>query len=321
MGRGLRRRWVLGVLAATVSAVPALGQSKASLTLLTARPGSLYERAGQAFRKVLQPQGFDVVVKESPGSMFNLEQLAQGKADLALAQMDAFVLFKQQHTPRRARVDNLTVIGPVNEELVHLLVRPGIRSLGQLRGKRIGVGPQDSGTYVSALLVLQMADLDVTRERLVTGEIRQGVRELQAGQLDALFVTAGIGAPQLQAIPAGAPVELLALDQALLNQAKNNFPEAAALYQLRSLPARTYPWQSRPVTTLATYSYLFARRSLPQALVYRLTQTLARHQQALRQAHPFWALLTLDRRQETFAAGLTYHPGVQQYLNEQKVPR
>ncbi|MCS7031614.1 MAG: TAXI family TRAP transporter solute-binding subunit [Gloeomargarita sp. SKYG116] len=300
-------------------AIPA--QPPTQLTLLTARPGSLYERAGQALRQVLQRQGFNITVKESPGSVFNLEQLAQGKADLALAQKDAFVFYKNLGTQQRASADNLTVIGPVNQEVIHILVRPGMRSLGQLRGKRIGVGPQDSGTYVSALLVLQMADLDVTRERLITGEIRQGIQDLQAGKLDVLFVTAGLGAPQLQQMPARAQVELLAFDSAALTQAKKVFPEAAALYRLMTIPARTYPWQPRPVSALATYSCLFARRSLPQPLVYRLTQTLSQQQQALRQADPFWALLTLDRRQDTYTGGLTYHAGVQQFLHEQKVSR
>ncbi|MEN9207748.1 MAG: TAXI family TRAP transporter solute-binding subunit [Gloeomargarita sp. GMQP_bins_120] len=315
MGRPLiQRRWLLGGLAASlvISLAPLMGrgQKPTTLTLLTARPGSLYERAGQALRRVLQPQGFTVVVKESPGSLYNLEQLAQDQADLALAQTDAFVLFKNLRVPQRTLVDNLAVIGPVNEELVHLLVRPGIRSLGQLRGKRIGVGPVDSGTYVSALLVLQMADMDVTRERLITGEIGQGIRDLLGGRLDALFVTAGVGAPQLRQIPAQAPVQLVPLDQG-----KKGFPEAAALYQLKSLAARTYPWQTRPVTTLATGACLFVRRSLPQPLVYRLTQVLAQQQQVLRQADPFWALLTLDRRQEALVRGLTYHPGVEQYLS------
>jgi TRAP-type uncharacterized transport system substrate-binding protein len=50
------------------------------LTLLTAHPGSGYERAGQALQKLLQLQGF------------HLEQLAKGQGDLAFAQQDAFIL-------------------------------------------------------------------------------------------------------------------------------------------------------------------------------------------------------------------------------------
>ncbi|MEN9216336.1 MAG: TAXI family TRAP transporter solute-binding subunit [Gloeomargarita sp. HHBFW_bins_162] len=308
----------------SVIALPGLGVTTAAtpktttLTLLTARPGSVYERAGKALQKVVQPQGFTITLKESPGSMFNLEQLAQGKGDLAFAQKDAFILFKNLGGKQQALAENITVIGPVNQELVHILTRPGLRSLKDLSGKRIGVGPEDSGTYVSALLTLQMADLDTTRERLITGEIRQQIQDLLAGKLDVLFVTSGVGTPLLKQIPANAKIQLLSVGQAALDQGKKVFPEAAALYRPLAVPARTYPWQPQPVTALATYSCLFARRSLEQPVVYRLAQTLYQQQAALKKADPFWALFTLDQRQNPFVAGLNYHPGVRQYLSETK---
>lgn len=306
-----------GWLATQMGGVPARATAKTTnLTLFTARPGSVYERAGKALQKVVQPQGFNITLKDSPGSMFNLEQLTQGKGDLAFAQKDAFILFKNLGDKEQALAKNITVIGPVNQELVHILTRPGIRSLKDLSGKRIGVGPEDSGTYVSALLTLQMADLDVTRERLITGEIRQQVQDLLAGKLDVLFVTSGLGTPVLKQIPANARIQLLPVGQAALEQGKKVFPEAAALYRPTPVPARTYPWQPQAVTALATYSCLFARSSLDQPVVYRLARTLYQQQKALRQADPFWALFTLDKQQNPFLTGLDYHPGVRQYLGE-----
>ncbi len=303
-----------GWVAARLGGEPATATTH--LTLFTARPGSVYERAGRALQTVLQPQGFTITLKESPGSMFNLEQLAQGRGDLAFAQKDAFILFKNLGPKQQALAENLTVIGPVNQELVHILTRPGVRSLQDLSGKKIGVGPEDSGTYVSALLMLQMADLDVTREQLLTGEIRQQVQDWLAGKLDVLFVTSGLGTPVLKAIPAKAKIQLLSVGQAALDQGKAVFPEAAALYRPMPVPARTYPWQPQAVTALATYSCLFARRSLAEPVVYRLAQTLSQQQAVLHRADPFWALFTLDQRQNPFMTGLNYHPGVRQYLRE-----
>ncbi|APB33540.1 immunogenic protein [Gloeomargarita lithophora Alchichica-D10] len=315
--RGILHLGLWGVTAAITTVLGGLpGQAATNLTLFTARPGSVYQRAGQALQKVLQPQGFNITLQESPGSMFNLEQLAQGKGDLAFAQKDAFILFKNLGGKEQALAKNITVIGPVNQELVHILTRPGVRSLKDLSGKMIGVGPQDSGTYVSALLMLQMADLDVTQERLITGEIRSQIQDLLAGKLDALFVTSGLGSPSLKQIPANAKIQLLPVGQDALKQGKKVFPEAAALYRPIPVPARTYPWQPQAVTALATYSCLFARRSLEQPVVYRLAQTLYKQQVALRQADPFWALFTLDKQQNPFITGLNYHPGVRQYLGE-----
>jgi len=293
------------------------------LTLFTARPGSVYERAGKSLQKILKPQGFNLTLKESPGSMFNLEQLAKGQGDLAFAQKDAFILFKNLGGKERALAENLTVIGPVNQEVVHLLTRPGVKSLANLSGKRMGVGPQDSGTYVSALLMLQMADLDVTRERLITGEVRQQIQDLLAGKLDAVFVTSAVGSPALKSIPAQAKIQLLPMGQEVLKQGQKTFPEAAALYRPTPIPAGTYPWQTRPVTALATYSCLFARRSLEQPLVYRLARVLYEQQTTLRQTDPFWALFTLDAQQNPFLTDLNYHPGVRQYLGEtqRRTPR
>jgi len=94
--------------------------------------------------------------------------------------------------------------------------------------------------------MLQMADVDVTRERLITGEIRQQIQDLVAGKLDAVFVTSAVGSPTLQAIPAPAKVQLLAMGQEVVTQGQKTFPEAAALYRPITVPAGTYPWNPNP---------------------------------------------------------------------------
>ena len=97
------------------------------------------------------------VILESPGSVRNLQNLQRGEADLGFAQADlAYMGYTGQLPDASERLTNIRGIAVMHPSTVHLLARSGlpIRSIADLEGHRVGVGPSDSGTALTSELLL-----------------------------------------------------------------------------------------------------------------------------------------------------------------------
>ncbi len=296
---------------------------KDSLTVLTARKDSLYYQAAKELESALRKSAFTLNVKESPGSFQNLEELGKGNADMAFAQQDAFALLRNLSDENLAKLsDNIQVFAPVNNEIVHILVNKnsGINRFQDLSGKAIGVGPQDSGTYISALLLCQLNNFDVTREHFNKLEVQEAIEKVRKGELDAAFYTAGSGAPLLKNISAekGKTLKLLSIDSQLFTDSQQLFKDKSALYRLGKISAHTYPWQNEDVNAISTFSFLYIRKTLNANKVYQFAKAAYSKAPELRSKDSFWQLFGTTQPMAPATSDVDYHPGVLKLLAENR---
>ena len=146
---------------------------------------------------------------------------------------------------RRTR-DALRVVFPLYREEVHVLARPGIATFADLAGRRVAVGDPDSGTLVTATLLLATAGVRPKEElRLGRGEALEAVR---GGRADAMV--------EVEARPAAPLRDRVAVEDAL-HLVPVDLPALRGLYPAAAIPAGTYyPWQSAEVPTVAPRAVL-----------------------------------------------------------------
>jgi hypothetical protein len=295
--------------------------AKDTIKFLTARKDSLYYKAGKEFADALKDSGFTFDLQESPGSFKNLKDLGRGRADMAFAQMDAFALLRNAGDPSVSKLaNNVKVFAPLTKEVVHIIANSasGINSLSDLAGKTVGVGPTNSGTYVSAILLYQLNNLDVIREDLVAVEVKDAIEQVKNGKLDAAFYTAGVGAPLLKNISAqqGAKLKLVSIDASSLVDSKGFLGDNPELFAPEKIPANTYPWQKQAVNAMSTFSFIYANRSLDSQKVYNLAKAAYGKSSDLNAKDSFWKLFSINDAKSQDFAKLDYHPGVQKLLKE-----
>ncbi|MGH7307841.1 MAG: TAXI family TRAP transporter solute-binding subunit [Candidatus Rokuibacteriota bacterium] len=235
--------------------------------------GGEYARFGAAFVatvKKLRP-GMDVRSLETEGSVQNARLLASGEADYAIVQADvaAEALAGRGPFGRGGPLTTLRALGSLFPEAVHIVVPAAspIRTVDDLRGKRVDIGPPGSGTQHSAVAVLsahglKVGDLGEASER---GR-EEAARRLVAGQLDAFFVTIAPPARDLQQLAGQAGMRLLALPSRTINRLVAENPGLVAI----TLPPNTYPGQGEPVATVATAALLVATTEAPDAEVEKV---------------------------------------------------
>jgi TRAP transporter TAXI family solute receptor len=208
------------------------------------------------------------------GSVENVRLIAAGRADYALVQSNVAATAFAGEAPfaQDRAVTSLRALGSLFPEPLHLVVSAAspIRAVPDLRGKRVALGPRDSGTRADALAALATHRLTVNDLANASDEpLEAAAAGLRAGRLDAFFATVGAPTRALQRLAVDHPIRLVSLN---VDAVERLVTQNAGLIRFM-VPAKTYPGQSEDVTTIAATAVLVTRSDVPDGeadLVLRL---------------------------------------------------
>ena len=282
------RRWMkitLGMALALAMAAPAFA---ADVGIITGSEKGTYYQFGLNLQKLMKSNGINVTVTPSKGSVENVFAVYQRPAtQLGIVQSDvlAFVARVETDPVLKRIAKKIKMVFPLYNEEVHILGR-NIAEFDDLADKRVAVGREGSGTYLTARLMFKVSEIEP--KEMVPIDTDQALAALKAGQIDAMFYVAG------------APVKLFTEGVsetdglALVPITNKNVTE---FYPGVELPAATYGWQSRALSTVAVKSVLisFDFRRLDCENVGRFAQILAGNMGWLvDNGHPKWKSVKLD---------------------------
>lgn len=158
------------------------------MTLSSGASGGAYESFALRYKEVLAKYDIELVIQPSAGAIENLGRLRRGETDAA---------FIQGGSTDANPEEGIRSLGNLYDEPLWVFYRvepdqPALSRLGDLRGKRIAVGAEGSGTRHLALELLHANDVNEGNSRLLATSGLQVAERLQKGQLDAALV---IGTP------------------------------------------------------------------------------------------------------------------------------
>ncbi len=263
--------------------------------------------------------GLIAVARSTRGSVDNVMGIAHGTLESGLSQADISYwayngkgIFEDSGPLR-----NLRAIANLFPDSLHLVVRRGSGILGvaDLRGKRVSLDREGSGTRVHALLVLEAYGLSPEAVRAEAHAAGDAADLLRAGELDAFFMVA--------ATPATAVADLA--DESLITLLPIAGPEAERLRE-------RYPFFAKDRITAGTYfnvaytetlsvgSQWLVSAEVPEELVYQITRALWHEntRRLLDNGHPKGRLI----RKLSALDGLVVplHPGARRYYGEAASP-
>jgi hypothetical protein len=185
----------------------------------------------------------------------------------------------------------------------------GIKSLADLKGKRVSVGAPKSGTELNARAVLKAAGLtykDLAKvEYLPFGE---SVELMKNRQLDVTLQSAGLGVSALRDLASAMKIVVVEIPPALVAKIGD------AAYQPATIPAGTYEGQTKDVPAIAIQNFLVTHEGVPADTVYKLTKSMWENLPALVAAHSAGKAI----KKENALAGMAVplHPGAEKYYRE-----
>src|SRR5216117_2316533 len=216
--------------------------------VMTGSEKGTYYQFGLNLQALGKSNGINLSVYPSKGSVENIYAVYQRPGvQVGIVQSDvlAFVAKVQTDQTLQRIAKKIKMVFPLYNEEVHLLARKGIASFDDLAGKRVAIGREGSGTYLTVRLLFKVSE--VAQREMVLIDTDGALAELRAGRIDAMFFVAGY------------PVRLLAegvaaADNLVLVPITNK--DIAEFYPSVTIPANTYAWQPEPVQTVAVKAVL-----------------------------------------------------------------
>ena len=164
----------------------------AELGIITGGEKGTYYQFGLNLQALVKPRDIALTVYPSKGSIENIYAVYQRPGvQLGIVQSDvlAFVA-RVQSDPVLQRIAKKTkMVFPLYNEEIHVLARPGVENFEDLADKRVAIGRDGSGTYLTARLLFNVAE--VAPREMVPIDTDEALAELKAGRIDAMFYVAG----------------------------------------------------------------------------------------------------------------------------------
>ncbi len=318
MAAGFGRSVVLALLAGVTTACGTSERPPApsvSVRVATGPSGGGFKALGDALAPAMNQRlaGVTLVMEPSRGAVDNLQAVARGERECGFTYADvAFEAFAGGRLGDLSReVADLRALGVLEITPVQLIARrgSGIRSVADLRGRRVAVGGPGTATALVGHLLLEAFGVrdDVT---IVPISLSAVPEALEARELDAVFDTATYSRALALSVDAGAT--LVPIDGARVEELR----AARPFMRTVMIPDGTYG-RAPAAPTIGLESVLVCHRSVNDALGRQLTSALVDALQDLARAGR-WNLVPL---QELPAAPIPLHPGAAVYYRESELLR
>ena len=282
-------QFLLIAIVALPLAVCPVAALAADLGVITGSEKGTYYQFGLNFQALGKPNGITVNVLPSKGSIENIFAVYQKPGvQVGIVQSDvlAFVARVQSDQTLQRIAKKIKMVFPLYNEEVHLLARKGIASFDDLANKRVAIGREGSGTYLTVRLLFKLSE--IAPREMVPIDTDEALAELKTGRIDAMFFVAGY------------PVKLLAEDVTAVNDlvlVPITNKDIAEFYPRVVIPANTYAWQPQPVDTVTVKAVLvsFDFRRTDCETVGRFAQVVSNNLDWLtKNGHPKWKSVNLD---------------------------
>ena len=313
------RRIVLTGLVAALSSVAWVGSVQAQQFFRIGTggtAGTYYPVGGMIANAVSQPGKIVVTAQAANGSVANVTGIAGGAIESGFSQADvaAWAFTGKGVYEGKGSVPGLRLIANLYPESVHLVVRKGsgIKTVADLRGKRVALDEPGSGTLVDARIILAaygLKEADIKPEYIKPNQAGDRMKD---GALDAFFFVGGAPAGAIAELAsAGGGIDLVAIDGPQADAIRRADP----FFSVDLIGEGTYKGVGA-TSTLAVGAQWVTSDKADANTVYEITKALYGEaaQRMLAAGHAKGKFITKENAVK--GAGIPFHPGAERFYKE-----
>lgn len=314
--RGFSARSAMFAAALSVmAAAPASAQQ--FINVLTGGTSGVYYPLGVALAKIYTDKLKDLrpSVQATKASVENLQLLQQGRGEIAFTLGDSLkdAWAGNAEAGFKDKLDKLRGVASIYPNFVQIVAtkESGIKTLADLKGKRLSVGAARSGTELNARAVLGAAGLaykDLGKVEYLP--FAESVELMKNRQLDATLQSAGLGVASIRDLATSVEIVMVEIPDAVIDK-------IGAPFVKEVVPANTYKGQDTPVKTAAVLNFLVTRSDLSEQTAYDLTKAIWDNLGDLHAAHSAARVMKI----ESALAGMPIplHAGAEKFYKEKGI--
>ena len=258
---------------------------KKFLNIATGGTAGAYYPIGGAMSEILNNEikGMNASAQSTGATVANINMLKEGQVDLAIVQNDiTYYAANGTEMFEGKKVENIKGIATLYPETCQIVTLDGkgIKTIADLKGKRVAVGAMGSGAEANARQILAAYGItydDIDEQFLSFSEAASALKD---GNVDAAFLTAGYPTAAVQDIASQNKVRLLPVEAAKADALIAKYP----FYTKVTIPAGTYG-MTEPVEAISVMAMLVCSDKVDDALGYEITKALFTHLDRIQAAH------------------------------------
>ena len=263
------------IAASLVFAAPSFAAKK-FFAIATGGTGGTYYPLGGALAQALSSKIPDLIVtaQSANASAANLNLIAKHDIESAFVQNNtAYQAYMGTDQFAGKPVKNVRGIATLYPEVIQIVMlkSAGIKSVANLKGKRVVPGDRGSGTAVDAENICKSAGMTFNDFGALDWLGFSGISQrMKDNQADAGFITAGIPTAAVMELASTADIDILNMDDALIKKITSTWP----FYAKVTIPAGTYRGQDKAVNTVAVMAQWVTDAQIPDDTIYEVTKAL-----------------------------------------------
>lgn len=297
--------------------------AQAKTTFVTIGTGGItgvYYPTGGAIARIVNKKrkeyGIRCTVESTGGSVFNVNAVMAGDLEFGVVQSDRQyqAINGMAEWKDKGKQSKLRAVFSIHPESITLVaaVDAGIKSMMDLKGKRVNIGNPGSGQRQNSIDALMANNINIEKDLMAEGvKAAEAPGLLQDGRIDAFFYTVGHPSGAIKEATAGArKVQFVPIEKVDSLLAK--YPYYAKAF----VPVKLYPGAANKsdVPTFGVKATFVTSSDVPERVVYAITKEVFENFASFKKLHPAYQVLTKKGMLEGLSAPI--HPGAMKYYKE-----
>ncbi len=306
------KRVIAGAVLASFLALPALAADQ-FLNILTGGTSGVYYPLGNALSSIYGKAlpGARVTVQATKASVENLNLLQAGRGELAFTLGDSLTQAWEgvEEAGYKVPLKKLRTMAAIYPNYIQIVATAdsGIKTLADLKGKRVSVGAPKSGTELNARAIFKAAGLSYSDMKVQYLPFGESVELMKNKQLDATLQSAGLGVSSLRDLATGDDIVVVPISAEVIARTGDS------AYIASVVPANTYRGQTADVPTAAVRNFLVTHEGVPADVVYNMTKAMFGNMPDLLAAH---SAAREIQPENAAKSPIPLHPGAEKYYRE-----
>jgi len=313
-----QRRYVVIAVASLALATPLPALAAQTISIGTAGVMGVYYPLGGAICRMVnvtrKTHKLRCSVETSAGSVANIRGVLAKNLDVGIAQSDTQYAARVGEGPFQGSAQpKLRALFSVYPELLTVMTREdaNVRTLSDLRGKRVSLGPPGSGTRATMDLVMQTVGL--TKSELKAALELKFVEMSPAlceNKIDAFVFVAGHPNPVFHEAADSCKTRIIPIHGDPIDALVQSKP----YYSKAQIPGRMYKGTDVAQPTFGTMATVVVSEDMPDDVAYAITKSVFDHFEDFQKLHP--ALSGLTKAQALQSETVPFHKGAVRYYKE-----
>ena len=256
--------------------------------------------------------GAKLKVMSSGASKANILDIDDGVVDMAIVQNDVmdYAYNGTSLFEKDGKFTSFSTLGAVYAEVCQVIARAdsGIKTVADLKGKKVSVGDSGSGVEFNAQQILGAYDItfeDINKQNL---SFQASADALKDGKIDAFFCTAGAPTVAITDLATTTEIVIVEIDAEHLASLQKDY----GFYAEYKIPAGTYKGVDADATTVAVKATFIVSNDLSEQVVYELTKAIYENKDEY--AHDKAKEMSLEYA--VSSVSVPFHPGAEKYFKE-----